>query len=222
MIDPTKTKPGDRVRLVSVRGRDSRVGFRVGQIVEVVDIDKLGFYATTPDIESHWWFFQSQAEPIDEPKLITKPIKDYPEWLAAVSRGMAVKCRVPGYRNQTFFGENLETTPRWIVDFDGVRFRDLDGCWWLTATPWTEAEEPDVQEERSNPMNQNGGPESDVEDIWRDVVDNPACNWPEDYAHENGNYMSMCRECGNKFVGHKRRIKCKVCADAMLEERSRT
>jgi hypothetical protein len=39
-----------------------------------------------------------------------------------------------------------------------------------------------------------------------------AGDWPEDAAHENGNYQNICYECGNKFVGHKGRLTCKVCA----------
>ena len=36
-------------------------------------------------------------------------------------------------------------------------------------------------------------------------------NYPEDYAHENGNYMNVCRNCGEYFMGHKRRVWCKLC-----------
>lgn len=36
-------------------------------------------------------------------------------------------------------------------------------------------------------------------------------NWTEDFPHENGNYMNVCRECGNEFLGHKRRVVCKLC-----------
>jgi hypothetical protein len=39
-----------------------------------------------------------------------------------------------------------------------------------------------------------------------------AGDWLEDAAHENGNYQNICYECGNKFVGHKGRVTCKVCA----------
>lgn len=39
-------------------------------------------------------------------------------------------------------------------------------------------------------------------------------NWPEDASHENGNYECRCCTCGNLFVGHKRRVTCKVCATA--------
>lgn len=37
-------------------------------------------------------------------------------------------------------------------------------------------------------------------------------DWPEDHEHENGNYYNTCRECGEAFIGHKRRISCRVCA----------
>ena len=36
-------------------------------------------------------------------------------------------------------------------------------------------------------------------------------NWEEDYAHENGNYINKCIDCGKMFRGHKRRIVCKRC-----------
>jgi hypothetical protein len=37
-------------------------------------------------------------------------------------------------------------------------------------------------------------------------------NWPEDFAHENGNYENICTTCKKHFLGHKRRCRCKVCA----------
>ena len=39
---------------------------------------------------------------------------------------------------------------------------------------------------------------------WRD--------WPEDFAHENGQYLGWCEVCGHHFYGHKRRLTCKLCA----------
>lgn len=39
----------------------------------------------------------------------------------------------------------------------------------------------------------------------------PERNWPEDAPHENGNYYCTCCHCGESFVGHKRRVVCKVC-----------
>lgn len=38
-------------------------------------------------------------------------------------------------------------------------------------------------------------------------------NWPEDASHGNGNYQNKCVGCGEVFIGHKRRIICRVCAD---------
>lgn len=40
------------------------------------------------------------------------------------------------------------------------------------------------------------------------------CDWPEDFAHENGNYMNTCVHCRSLFYGHKRRASCKVCSSA--------
>ena len=36
-------------------------------------------------------------------------------------------------------------------------------------------------------------------------------DFPEDYAHENGTYFNECHFCKSAFVGHKRRVTCKVC-----------
>lgn len=36
-------------------------------------------------------------------------------------------------------------------------------------------------------------------------------NWTEDFSHENGNYMNICKECRNEFFGNKRRVVCKLC-----------
>jgi hypothetical protein len=37
-------------------------------------------------------------------------------------------------------------------------------------------------------------------------------DWPEDFRHENGNYMCLCATCGRQFFGYKRRGTCRVCA----------
>lgn len=42
----------------------------------------------------------------------------------------------------------------------------------------------------------------------------PVRDWVEDKTHENGNYMNRCCYCRHLFMGHKRRVVCKVCADA--------
>ena len=42
--------------------------------------------------------------------------------------------------------------------------------------------------------------------------DKSARDWPEDFSHENGNYSCKCAHCGNVFLGHKRRVVCKACA----------
>jgi len=39
-----------------------------------------------------------------------------------------------------------------------------------------------------------------------------AKDWPEDAEHENGKYWCECIKCAGTFIGHKRRIICKVCA----------
>lgn len=37
-------------------------------------------------------------------------------------------------------------------------------------------------------------------------------DWPEDFAHENGNYECRCGHCGKSFHGYKRRLMCRACA----------
>lgn len=38
-------------------------------------------------------------------------------------------------------------------------------------------------------------------------------SWPEDFAHENGNYNCKCSTCSSEFIGHKRRFTCRECHD---------
>ena len=47
-------------------------------------------------------------------------------------------------------------------------------------------------------------------------------DWAEDAAHENGNYQNKCANCGTVFIGHKRRVWCKVCATAPPRNAERT
>ncbi len=42
-------------------------------------------------------------------------------------------------------------------------------------------------------------------------------DWTEDLAYENDNYYGECAICGNDFLGHKRRVICKVCAQEQLD-----
>jgi len=42
-------------------------------------------------------------------------------------------------------------------------------------------------------------------------------NWTEDEAHENGNYICVCVVCKERFLGHKRRVTCKVCANSQSD-----
>ena len=45
----------------------------------------------------------------------------------------------------------------------------------------------------------------------------PACpDWLEDAGHENGRYSCRCEFCGQGFIGHKRRVVCRVCYQARL------
>lgn len=38
-------------------------------------------------------------------------------------------------------------------------------------------------------------------------------NWTEDFEHENGKYACHCVVCHKPFMGHKRRVVCKVCSE---------
>ncbi len=38
-------------------------------------------------------------------------------------------------------------------------------------------------------------------------------DWKEDFEHENGMYQNKCTLCDSVFLGHKRRVVCKVCAE---------
>jgi len=37
-------------------------------------------------------------------------------------------------------------------------------------------------------------------------------DWEEDFKLENGNYQCQCTTCRQLFIGHKRRITCKLCS----------
>jgi hypothetical protein len=37
-------------------------------------------------------------------------------------------------------------------------------------------------------------------------------DWPEDWPLDNGMYMHRCAACSAEFIGHKRRVSCKLCA----------
>ena len=58
-----------------------------------------------------------------------------------------------------------------------------------------------------------------VDDMWRDLMFGDEQMWqevydrsyPEDAHLENGNYVNTCCICGEQFVGHKRRVVCKLC-----------
>lgn len=43
-------------------------------------------------------------------------------------------------------------------------------------------------------------------------------DWTEDAGHENGNYQCKCTDCGEFFIGHKRRVVCKMCDQAPKDD----
>lgn len=59
--------------------------------------------------------------------------------------------------------------------------------------------------------NSKKGPEVGIKEMINPFETLEACNWTEDYPHENGNYINTCVECKMPFKGHKRRPICKMC-----------
>lgn len=51
-----------------------------------------------------------------------------------------------------------------------------------------------------------------------DSLEREARPWPADFSHENGNYECICAVCKLTFVGHKRRVICRKCANSQLPE----
>ena len=49
------------------------------------------------------------------------------------------------------------------------------------------------------------------------IFGNGTGDWLEDLQIENGNYACECSICGQRFIGHKRRVVCKVCAEEKVE-----
>ena len=47
----------------------------------------------------------------------------------------------------------------------------------------------------------------------KDLLQSPK-SWTEDFFQENGSYLCNCMVCKEQFMGHKRRVVCKVCSDA--------
>jgi hypothetical protein len=53
---------------------------------------------------------------------------------------------------------------------------------------------------------------SNKEDMSKDAFRTfEACNFPEDYDQENGNYINTCSICNFNFRGNKHRFVCKMC-----------
>ena len=56
-----------------------------------------------------------------------------------------------------------------------------------------------------------------TEDVIKAFNIEPLRCWEEDFSHENGNYSNHCYKCGMEFIGHKRRVMCKMCYNDALE-----
>ena len=48
-------------------------------------------------------------------------------------------------------------------------------------------------------------------------LENDKRDWKEDFKYENGYYLNTCCRCGHTFIGHKRRVVCKSCANKINE-----
>jgi hypothetical protein len=51
-----------------------------------------------------------------------------------------------------------------------------------------------------------------INDEFQRVPHDDSRNWVEDYPHDNGQYMNLCRTCERLFMGYKRRCQCRDCA----------
>lgn len=51
------------------------------------------------------------------------------------------------------------------------------------------------------------------------ISDNIDGDWQEDFSLENGNYRCKCLLCGNYFMGYKRRVCCKICAENSIADK---
>lgn len=54
--------------------------------------------------------------------------------------------------------------------------------------------------------------------VIEDAAGEAGRNWTEDFANENGRYSCQCVDCDNVFIGHKRRVVCKLCAEAKAHD----
>lgn len=48
------------------------------------------------------------------------------------------------------------------------------------------------------------------------TIDYSPYDWPDDWSHENGNYQNKCCDCGEIFIGHKRRVICRFCHEFII------
>ena len=51
-------------------------------------------------------------------------------------------------------------------------------------------------------------------DVLHHSLNSSPHSYQEDFQYENGQYMSYCCICGEVFLGHKRRMVCKLCHTA--------
>ncbi len=89
----------------------------------------------------------------------------------------------------------------WLTDFEQSGGASGGDC-----APWMQA----IQRYKAMlAAAQEGTGKSDVSE--GPQVD-PKYDWTEDFDHENGRYLRACVHCGAAFLGHKRRVVCRVCA----------
>ena len=61
----------------------------------------------------------------------------------------------------------------------------------------------------------------EYDNTFEETIKQDERNYTEEFNHENGMYANICTECNNQFIGHKRRIVCKVCAKGWVKVKER-
>jgi hypothetical protein len=69
----------------------------------------------------------------------------------------------------------------------------------------------DLHPHPAQTMNEEEAKAFDIKFGFNPFECHPERNWPEDYEHENGNYINTCSVCKLAFRGHKRRVWCRMC-----------
>lgn len=78
--------------------------------------------------------------------------------------------------------------------------------------------DPESEEETIHYLTRLGKEVYDYKfETYAETLQKKFANWEEDFEHENGKYVNQCIKCRMNFIGHKRRVICRVCASAKTE-----